>query len=52
MGFTTASPEDFERLLGRFNPSDPTFPAASSTQPENKVLDLLKEFCLQSETAL
>ncbi len=49
MGFTTTTPEEFERLVGYFNPRDPKFKALSSTQIENEVLDLMKEFSMEKE---
>lgn len=51
MGFTTAAPQDFERLLGYFNPDAASFPASSSIPAENEVLDLLKEFCHKQESS-
>jgi len=47
MGFSTASPEEFERLLGYFNPSNANSLAEKVTQPRDEVFGLLKEFCLE-----
>lgn len=52
MGFTTASPEKFERLVGYFNPAATEFAHADLTQADEEVLSLLKEFSLEREELL
>jgi len=49
MGFTPASPENFERVLGYFNLGQADFLASQSSQPTDEVFELLKEFCLEQE---
>lgn len=49
MGFTTASPQEFNRLIGYFNPQDPDFVASYAAQGENEILDLVKEFCMEKQ---
>ncbi|WP_257573009.1 BLUF domain-containing protein [Hymenobacter telluris] len=44
MGFTPASPGEFERIVGYFNPSQTGLPAPYLSQPANEVFELLKEF--------
>lgn len=49
MGFTPASPEGFERVLGYFNPSQTDFPVLHPTQPTDEVFELLKDFCTEQK---
>jgi len=49
MGFATASPDEFERLIGYFNPSGADFLVETAAQPKDEVFGLLKEFCLERE---
>jgi len=52
MGFTTTSLENFERLVGYFNPAQADFLAPSAVPPKDEVVELLKEFCLEREELL
>ncbi|MBC8083095.1 MAG: BLUF domain-containing protein [Hymenobacter sp.] len=52
MGFTTASPEDFERLMGYFNPQQADFLAVHPAQPSDEVIELLREFCVGRDLPL
>jgi hypothetical protein len=52
MGFTTASSEEYERLVGYFNPNSSDFLAKGVVQPKDEVFSLLKEFCLEREELL
>jgi hypothetical protein len=49
MGFTPASPEDFERVLGYFDISQAGLPVPNTNQPTDEVFELLKEFCLKQK---
>jgi hypothetical protein len=49
MGFSTTTPEDFEQLLGYFNPERGDFPVPHPNQPADAVFELLKEFCQEQE---
>ena len=49
MGFTTALPEELERMLGQFAPGQPDFPVGQCHQPATDIFDLLKEFCRERE---